>query len=63
MQNLRLYLPGRNHCNVEVTLENSLDEKIEDWKVRFDMEAEVENIWNAKVADKENSTYTIQNLN
>ena len=27
------------------------------------MEAEVENIWNAKVADKENSTYTIQNLN
>lgn len=53
----------KDHCNVEVTLENSLDEKIEDWKVRFDMEAEVENIWNAKVADKENSTYTIQNLN
>lgn len=53
----------QDHCNVEVTLENSLDEKIEDWKVRFDMEAEVENIWNAKVADKDNSTYTIQNVN
>lgn len=52
-----------NHCNVEVTIENSLEEKIEDWKVRFDMEAEVENIWNAKVADKDNSTYTIQNAN
>ena len=51
----------QDHCNVEVTIENSLDEKIEDWEVRFDMEAEVENIWNAKVAEKNNSTYTIQN--
>ncbi len=53
----------QDHCNVEVTIENSLDEKIKDWKVRFDMEAEVENIWNAKVAEKDNSTYIIQNVN
>lgn len=53
----------QNHCNVEVTLENSLEEKIEDWEVRFDMEAEVENIWNAKVTNKDDFTYTIQNAN
>ena len=52
----------KDHCNVEVTISNTLEEKIEDWEVRFDMEAEVENIWNARVSKKDESTYTIKNV-
>ncbi len=53
----------QNHCNVEVTIKNTLDERIEDWEVKFELTAEVENIWNAKVTKKENSTFTIKNAN
>lgn len=51
----------QDHCNVEVTVTNSLDEKIEDWEVRFDLEAEVENIWNAKVTNQDHTLYTVKN--
>ena len=53
----------KDHCNVEVIIKNTLEEKIEDWEVRFDLEAEIENIWNASVKEKNECTYTIHNAN
>ena len=53
----------KDHCNVEVVIKNTLEEKIEDWEVRFDLEAEIENIWNASVKEKNECTYTIHNAN
>ncbi len=51
-----------NHCNVEVTLQNISYEHIDDWEVCFDLEAEIEHIWNAKITAHEEEEYTVKNV-
>lgn len=58
----RVLASWQDHSNVEVTLTNSMEEDIEDWEIRFDMDAEIENIWNAQITKKEGNTYTIKNV-
>lgn len=48
----RVLASWQDHSNVEVTLTNSMEEDIEDWEIRFDMDAEIENIWNAQITKK-----------
>ncbi len=49
------------HCNVDVTLSNILDEKIDNWEITISANFKVENIWNAKVTSQEEDEYTIHN--
>ncbi len=49
------------HCNVDVTLSNILDEKIDNWEITIPANFKIENIWNAKVTSQEDDEYTIHN--
>ena len=49
------------HYNVDVTLKNVSDSIIENWEICFDLEAEIENIWNATITDHEDDEYVIKN--
>lgn len=44
-----------------MTLENKKDERIDNWEIRIPANYEIQNIWNAKVADYEDGEYTIHN--
>lgn len=50
-----------NHYNVDVTLENMTDERIDNWEICIPANYEIENIWNAKVTDYTDGEYTIHN--
>ncbi len=50
-----------NHYNVDVTLENMTDERIDNWEICIPANYEIENIWNAKVTDYMDGGYTIHN--
>lgn len=45
------------HYNLEVTLTNVTDEKIDDWEIRVPVNFEIENIWNARITDKQEGDY------
>lgn len=49
------------HYNVDVTLKNVSDSIIDNWEICFDLEAEIENIWNATITDHEDDEYVIKN--
>lgn len=49
------------HYNLEVTLTNVTDEKIDDWEIRVPVNFEIENIWNARITDKQEGEYMIHN--
>lgn len=49
------------HYNVDVTIKNVSDAKIEDWEIEFRYEDEIENIWNAKKEFHEGYKYKIKN--
>lgn len=50
-----------NHYNVEVTLENWTDERIDNWEICIPANYEIENIWNATIIDHIDDEYTIHN--
>ncbi len=50
------------HYNVDVTLKNVTDERIDSWEVDIPANYEIENIWNAKVVDKYDGAYTIHHV-
>ncbi len=49
------------HCNVDVTLKNVTDERIDNWEIYLPANYEIENIWNAKITDEIDGEYTIHN--
>ena len=49
------------HYNVEVTLENVTDKKIDNWEIDLPANYEIENIWNAEISDSDETMYTIHN--
>ncbi len=49
------------HYNVNVTLTNITDEKIDDWEIKLPANFFIENIWNARVMSSEEESYTIHN--
>ncbi len=49
------------HYNLEVTLTNLTDEKIDDWEIRVPVNFEIENIWNARITDRQEGEYMIHN--
>nr|MBP3598497.1 cellulose binding domain-containing protein [Eubacterium sp.] len=49
------------HCNVDVTLKNVTDERIDNWEICLPANYEIENIWNAKITDEIDGEYTIHN--
>ncbi len=49
------------HYNLDVTLTNVTDEKIDDWEIRIPVNFKIENIWNAKITDEQEGEYTIHN--
>lgn len=48
-----------NHYNVQVTLKNVTDEKIDNWEIDLPADYEIENIWNAAISDSDETMYTI----
>lgn len=50
-----------HHYNVDVTLENMTDERIDNWEIRIPANYEIENIWNAKITDHYDNRYKIHN--
>lgn len=50
-----------NRYNVDVTLENWRDERIDNWEIRIPANYEIENIWNATIIDHIDNEYTIHN--
>lgn len=50
-----------DYYSVEVTLKNTIDEKIDDWEICIPANYEIEKIWNAKVNEHANEMYKIQN--
>ena len=50
-----------HHYNVDVTLENMTDERIDNWVICIPANYKIENIWNAKVMDDTDGEYTIHN--
>lgn len=49
------------HYNVDVTLDNMTDERIDNWEICIPANYEIENIWNAKIIDHLGDEYTIHN--
>lgn len=49
------------HYNLEVTLTNLTDEKIDDWEIRVPVNFEIENIWNARITEEQDGEYMIHN--
>lgn len=49
------------HCNVDMTIKNISGNYIDNWEVCFDLDAEIENIWNAQITSHEDGEYTIKN--
>lgn len=52
---------GDNHYNLDVTLENMTDDKIDNWEIWVPVNYEIQNIWNAKIIDHYDNKYTIHN--
>ncbi len=52
-----------NHVNGEIVITNKSKQRIEDWSLWFDSNFEIENIWNAVVAEysEEDGSYDIEN--
>lgn len=50
-----------NHYNVDVTLENRTEERIDNWEIRIPANYKIENIWNATIIDHIDDEYTIHN--
>lgn len=50
-----------NYYNVNVTLNNISEDKIENWEIEFAFEDKIESVWNAKVTYNENGKYKIKN--
>lgn len=50
-----------NYYNVDVTLDNMTDERIDNWEICIPANYEIENIWNAKIIDHLGDEYTIHN--
>ena len=49
------------HYNIDVTLENMTEERIDNWEICIPANYKIENIWNAKVTDDTDGEYTIHN--
>ncbi|MDD3370098.1 MAG: cellulose binding domain-containing protein, partial [Lachnospiraceae bacterium] len=47
--------------NANVTITNTSNEKIENWCIEFPLNESIQNIWNAKIENRENGYYTIKN--
>lgn len=47
--------------NAIITIVNKSDEPIEDWRLEFDFEDYISNIWNANIASYEDGHYIIHN--
>ncbi|MDE6635877.1 MAG: cellulose binding domain-containing protein [Lachnospiraceae bacterium] len=50
-----------NHYNVDVTFKNISDIMIDDWEISFDLDADIEKIWNANITEHEEDKYVIHN--
>lgn len=50
-----------DHINVMVCITNTSDKIIENWAVKYAINGEIENIWNATVFDKNENYYIIKN--
>lgn len=48
--------------NASITITNISDRTIEDWKLEFDFEDEIANIWNAQITFHENGHYVVENV-
>lgn len=51
----------QNHYQGEIILENTGEEKIENWKLIFESRDDFENMWNAKIESHEGNTNVIKN--
>lgn len=50
---------GNNYYNIDVTLENILDEKIDNWEIWIPVNYEIRKIWDAKIIDHYDGKYVI----
>ncbi len=50
-----------NHINAMITITNTSKETIDNWAVKYKINGDIENIWNATVFDKTESNYIIKN--
>lgn len=48
--------------NAELVITNTQQIVLEDWGVKFDLNANIENIWGAEIESKEGQTYKLKNL-
>lgn len=48
--------------NASITITNISDRTLEDWKLEFDFEDEIANIWNAQITSRENGHYVVGNV-
>lgn len=47
--------------NASITITNISDRTLEDWKLEFDFEDEIANLWNAQIISHENGHYVVEN--
>ncbi len=57
----RVTAKWEDHYNMDVTLKNSSDIMIDNWEVCFDLDADIENIWNANITGHEDDEYVVKN--
>lgn len=48
--------------NIDVIVQNTSEEKIENWKLAFEYNGIISNIWNAQITNADDNTYFIKNL-
>lgn len=48
--------------NASITITNISDRTLEDWKLEFDFEDEIANLWNAQITSRENGHYVVANV-
>ena len=50
-----------NHYNAELTIKNIGQETIENWELSFNLMADIENVWCAKIVKSEDDSYLVKN--
>jgi hypothetical protein len=54
---------SRWHDGLVVDLEITPPQAVEDWRLSFEFDGEIVNIWNARVVSREGTRYTIAPMN
>lgn len=59
--NFKVTSDWKSAFNGEISIKNISDEVIEDWKLQFDFDSNIERFWTAEIIEKNGSHYTIKN--